>query len=61
MCNLIGLITAEPDYQRIRGLSFGNLDPESLNSKEKTYSTVDVVLSIVLVGIVISILMYFTA
>ena len=61
LCVSVSLITAEPDYQRTRGLSFGNLDPESLNSKEKTYSTVDVVLSIVLVGIVISILMYFTA
>ena len=35
LCVSVSLITAEPDYQRIRGLSFGNLDPESLNSERK--------------------------
>jgi SSS family solute:Na+ symporter len=45
---------------KTRGLSFGNLDLESDEFKEKTYSTIDVVLSVFLVVIVIGILMYFT-
>jgi SSS family solute:Na+ symporter len=60
LCVSVSLITAEPDYVKTRGLSFGNLDLESDEFKEKTYSTIDVVLSVFLVVIVIGILMYFT-
>ena len=48
------------DYLRTKGLSFGNLDLDSEEFKEKTYSTIDVVLSAFLILIVVGILMYFT-
>ena len=60
LCVSVSLITAEPDYVKTRGLSFGNLDLSSKEFKEKTYSTVDVILSVILVLMVIGILMYFT-
>ena len=60
MCVSVSLMTAEPDYLRTRGLSFGNLDLDSEEFKEKTYSTIDVVLSVFLILIVVGILMYFT-
>ena len=61
LCISVSLITAEPDYVKTRGLSFGNLDLNSKEFKEKTYSTVDIILSVILVLMVIGILMYFTA
>jgi SSS family solute:Na+ symporter len=60
LCVSVSLFTAEPDYLKTRGLSFGNIDLESDEFKEKTYSTIDVVLSVFLILIVIGILMYFT-
>ena len=60
LCVSVSLMTAEPDYLRTRGLSFGNLDLDSEEFKEKTYSTIDVVLSVFLILIVVGILMYFT-
>jgi SSS family solute:Na+ symporter len=60
LCISVSLMTAEPDYIRTKGLSFGNLDLDSEEFKEKTYSTIDVVLSVFLILIVVGILMYFT-
>ena len=60
LCVSVSLFTAEPDYLKTKGLSFGNIDLESDEFKEKTYSTIDVVLSVFLILIVIGILMYFT-
>ena len=61
LCVSVTLLTAEPDYVKTRGLSFGNLDLNSKDFKEKSYSNMDIILSVILVLIVIGILMYFTA
>jgi len=56
----VSLATDPPNYQLIKGLSFGTLTTEDKELSKNSYSTIDIVLSVVLVAIVISILSYFT-
>ena len=60
LCISISLLTSEPDYKKIQGLSYGTLTSSDRISSEKSYTTIDVVLSIVLVLIVIGILIFFS-
>lgn len=60
LCVAVSLLTAEPNYATIRGLSFGTLTSEDRQATRNSYSKVDVVLSVILVLIVIAILSYFT-
>ncbi|UOB19088.1 sodium:solute symporter [Abyssalbus ytuae] len=60
LCVVVSLATAEPDYKTIKGLSFGTLTAEDKEISKGSYSTIDVVLSVLLVVIVIAILSYFT-
>ena len=60
LCISTSLLTSEPDYKKIQGLSYGTLTSFDRISSEKSYTTIDVVLSIVLVLIVIGILLFFS-
>jgi SSS family solute:Na+ symporter len=60
LCISVSLLTSQPDYQKIRGLSYGTLTKEDRISAENSYSTIDIVLSAVLVLIVIGILVFFS-
>ncbi|MBW8200464.1 sodium:solute symporter [Flagellimonas abyssi] len=60
LCIAITLATAPPNYAAIKGLSFGTLSPEDRLDSKDSYSTIDIVLSVLLVVIVIGILSYFT-
>ena len=60
LCISTSLLTSEPDYKKIQGLSYGTLTSSNRISSEKSYTTIDVVLSIVLVLIVIGILLFFS-
>ncbi len=60
LCISVSLATAEPNYQRISGLSFGTLTKEDREATKGSYDTIDIVLSVILVAIVIGILLYFT-
>ena len=60
LCISTSLLTSEPDYKKIQGLSYGTLTSSDRISSEKSYTTLDVVLSIVLVLIVIGILIFFS-
>ena len=60
LCIAVTLATSPPDYVRIKGLSFGTLSPEDRINSKDSYSTIDIVLSVLLVVIVIGILSYFT-
>tara|TARA_B100001093_G_scaffold174932_2_gene167670 strand:+ start:2822 stop:4471 length:1650 start_codon:yes stop_codon:yes gene_type:complete len=60
LCVSVSLMTSEPDYQRIKGLSFGTLTKENKEDFKNSYSNADIGLSILLVFIVISILIYFS-
>ena len=60
LCISTSLLTSEPDYKKIQGLSYGTLTSSDKISSDKSYTTIDVVLSIVLVLIVIGILLFFS-
>ena len=60
LCVTVSLLTAEPDYKHIRGLSYGTLSEKDRINSEKSYSTLDIALSFVLVLIVIGILVFFS-
>jgi len=60
LCIAVTLATSPPDYVRIKGLSFGTLSPEDRINSKDSYSTIDIVLSVLLVVIVIGVLSYFT-
>ena len=60
LCVSVSLLTAEPDYQQIRGLSYGTLSDKDRINAESSYSKVDIALSIILVLIVIGILVFFS-
>ena len=60
LCIAVTLATAPPNYALIKGLSFGTLSAEDRTATKGSYSTIDVVLSVLLVVIVIAILSYFT-
>jgi SSS family solute:Na+ symporter len=59
LCVSVSLATTEPDYDKIKGLSFGTLTPEHKQESKHSYDKIDVVLSVLLVVIVICILVYF--
>ena len=60
LCISVSLATDPPNYQLIRGLSFGTLTAEDKELSKGSYNSIDIVLSVLLVVIVIGILAYFT-
>ncbi len=60
LCVGVSIVSAVPDYARIVGLSFGTMTTEMKQEFRESFNTTDLVLSLTLVGIVISILLYFT-
>lgn len=60
LCIGVSLATNPPNYELIRGLSFGTLTAEDKIATKGSYTTMDVILSVVLVAIVIGVLASFT-
>jgi SSS family solute:Na+ symporter len=60
ICITVSLTTDPPDYKAIAGLSLGTLSIEDKAASAANLSLIDVVLSIVLIGIVVTLLIYFT-
>ena len=60
LCVSITLLTSEPDYKKIVGLSFGTLTDEQRIENKNSYDTIDIVLSVILVVLIIGVLSYFT-
>ena len=60
LCISVSLLTSQPDYQKIQGLSYGTLSAQDRLDAEHSYSTIDIILSFVLVLIVIGILLFFS-
>ncbi|MFL2587250.1 MAG: sodium:solute symporter [Flavobacteriaceae bacterium] len=60
LCVGVSMASAVPDYARIEGLSFGTMTAKMKQEFRESFNTTDLVLSIILVGLVISILLYFT-
>ena len=59
LCVTVSILTDEPDYSRIKGLSFGTITREMI-SKEKSYTNYDIIFSVLLVFLVIGILVFFS-
>jgi len=60
VCVGVSLMTQAPNYARIQGLSFGTLSAADRKETRESFSWVDVVLSVILVLVVLSVLTYFT-
>ena len=60
VCIGVSLATNPPDYSLIKGLTFGTLSVEDKRLNRESISTVDIVLSLLLVAVVVFILSYFT-
>ena len=60
LCVGVSMASAVPDYARIEGLSFGTMTAKMKQEFRESFNRIDLVLSAILVGIVISILLYFT-
>ncbi len=60
LCVGVSMASAVPDYARIEGLSFGTMTTKMKQEFRESFNTTDLVLSIILIGLVISILLYFT-
>ena len=60
LCITVSILTSPPNYSKISGLSYGTLTVNHRKENSESYDTVDVILSIVLIIIVVSILSYFT-
>lgn len=60
ICVSVSMITQAPNYELIKGLAFGTLSPEQKEANKTSFDAIDVVLSVVLVLVVISVLTYFT-
>ncbi|NQZ45209.1 MAG: sodium/solute symporter [Flavobacteriaceae bacterium] len=60
ICISVSLATDPPKYAAISGLAFGTLSAEDRKASKADLSTIDVVLSILLLVVVLSVLTYFT-
>ncbi len=60
VCISVSFGSAAPNYETIKGLAFGTLTDEQKREAKGSYDNIDVVLSILLVVVIISVLSYFT-
>ena len=59
ICICVSLMTVQPDYGKIEGLSFGTMTHQMKKEFQNSFNKTDLILSLVLVGLVISILILF--
>lgn len=59
VCIAVSLMTAPPAESQIAGLTFGTLTAEQKTAARNSYSIVDILVSVVLAVVIISILVYF--
>lgn len=59
VCSLVSLSTAKPSLQQIQGLTWGTLSPEQKAEAKSSFSKWDVIVSVLLALVVISVLVYF--
>jgi SSS family solute:Na+ symporter len=60
VCVGVSLLSARPDYTRIKGLSFGTMTPDMKEEYQNSFNRADLILSLILIGLVVSVLLYFT-
>ena len=60
ICMGVSLVSTLPNYSRIEGLSFGTMTDEMRQEFQNSFNRTDLILSLVLIGLVVSVLLYFT-
>jgi len=60
ICITVSLLTPEPPKAQIVGLTYGTLTPEQRASNKASFGWVEIIASLFVIGLVISILSYFT-
>lgn len=60
LCLAVSFATPEPDYGKIKGLTFGSLTKEQKDSNRNSYNAWDIAWSAVVIGIVIYVMTTFT-
>ena len=60
VCISVSLMTVQPDYGKIEGLSFGTMTHPMKKEFQNSFNKTDLILSLALVGMVVSVLLYFT-
>lgn len=60
LCTFVTLLTEPPNYTRIRGLAFGTLTADDKAEVRSSMTPLDIFFSIVLLGLVIGVLTFFT-
>ncbi|MGA0374192.1 MAG: sodium:solute symporter [Flavobacteriaceae bacterium] len=60
ICMGVSLMCTLPNYSRIEGLSFGTMTDEMRQEFQNSFNRTDLILSLVLIGLVVSVLLYFT-
>jgi len=60
VCISVSLMTVQPDYGKIEGLSFGTMTHRMKKEFQNSFNKTDLILYLILVGIVVSVLLYFT-
>ena len=60
ICVGVSLISTLPNYSRIEGLSFGTMTHEMRHEFQNSFNRTDTILSVLLIGLVVSVLLYFT-
>jgi SSS family solute:Na+ symporter len=60
VCVSVSLFTAQPDYARIEGLSFGTMTSDMKEEYQNSFNRTDLILSVILIGLVATVLLYFT-
>ena len=59
VCSAVSLMTPKPNFEKIQGLTFGTLSAEQKAAARSSYTVSDIVVSVILVAIVVSVLVYF--
>lgn len=59
VCSLVSLFTARPSEEQIQGLTWGTLSAQQKADAKNSFSKWDVIVSVVLAAVVISVLIYF--
>jgi len=60
ICIGVSLMCTLPIYSRIEGFSFGTMTDEMRQEFQNSFNRTDLILSLVLIGLVVSVLLYFT-
>ena len=60
VCVSVSLLTAIPDYVRIEDLSIGTMTGDMKEEYRNSFNRIDLILSMILIGLVVGVLFYFT-